>query len=167
MGWKPAALAIVVVLILLIAVYAAWHRRPQNAASLYDRLGGAFPIAGVVDYFSDEILKSPLVGVNSPNPQLRKWSRDQAAARLPGLKFMRTLWVCDVAGGPMRFHATRPGHNRLDLSAAHQSLRITSQEFDEVASILSRSLDRFHVPAAEKASVLQAFMGHKREVVSG
>jgi hemoglobin len=173
MGWKYAdcaALAVVVLLVLVFAVW--WHRRQRKPTpkSLYDRLGGAFPIAGVVDYFSDEILKSPLVGVNSPNPQLREWSRNQAAARLPGLKFMRTLWVCDVAGGPMRFHATSHKttnlKSRLDLSAAHRRLHITSQEFDEVASILARSLDRFHVPVAEKALVLQAFAGHKHEVVS-
>src|SRR5437868_854390 len=67
---------------------------------LYDRLGGSFAIASLVDYFSEEILKSPLVGLNSPNPQLRAWSQLQSETRMPGLKFMRTLWVCDLTGGP-------------------------------------------------------------------
>ena len=163
---------IVIALVVLLVILVFWeyrrHAAKKKMASLYARLGGAFAIAGVVDYFSDEILKSPLVGVNSPNPQLREWSRKQAASRLPGLKFMRSLWVCDVAGGPMQFHSTehRSGRNRLDLSVAHKHLRITSQEFDEVAGILARSLDHFNVPAAEKNAVLAAFAAHKGEVVS-
>jgi hemoglobin len=180
-GWSYAKSAALALIVLLVIVLAAWvgcaslravsrasRRERRVAPSLYDRLGGAFAIAGLVDYFSDEILKSPLVGVNSPNPQLREWSRKQAAARLPGLKFMRSLWVCDVAGGPMRFHSTknRSGRNHLDLSVAHRGLRITSQEFDEVARILARSLDHFRVPPAEKSAVLGAFAAHKGEVVS-
>src|ERR671911_3141209 len=76
--------------------------------SLYERLGGVFAIAAVVDHFSDAVVKNPIVGQNSKNPQLREW-HTKNLERLPGLKFMRTLWVCDVAGGPFKFTATRPG----------------------------------------------------------
>jgi len=31
-------------------------------ASLYERLGGIFAIAAVVDYFSDAVIKNPKVG---------------------------------------------------------------------------------------------------------
>ena len=41
--------------------------------SLYDRLGGIFAIAGVVNYFSDEIIKDPVAGARSKNPALRDW----------------------------------------------------------------------------------------------
>ena len=74
--------------------------------SLYDRLGGVFAIAAVVDSFSDALLVNPEVGTQSPNPALREWSTSKLT-RLPGLKFMRTLWVCNVAGGPFEFSATR------------------------------------------------------------
>ena len=67
--------------------------------SLYDRLGGVFAIAAVVDHFSDAVVKNPMVGQKSKNPQLREW-HTKNLGRLPGLKFMRTLWVCNVAGGP-------------------------------------------------------------------
>ena len=33
--------------------------------SLYDRLGGAFAIAAVVDHFSDAVVKNPIVGQES------------------------------------------------------------------------------------------------------
>src|SRR6185437_14600895 len=40
-------------------------------------------------------------------------------------KFMRTLWVCEVAGGPQRFVATEPGRTTLGLEEAHRDLVIT------------------------------------------
>jgi hemoglobin len=53
------------------------------------------------------------------------------------------------------------------LEEAHRELRITSDEFDEVAAELSRSLDAFNVPAGEKDQVLGAFAAHKDEVIQG
>jgi hemoglobin len=38
--------------------------------SLYERLGGVFAIAAVVDHFSDAVVKNPIVGQKSKNPQL-------------------------------------------------------------------------------------------------
>lgn len=140
---------------------------PQR--SLYDRLGGLFAIAAVVNLFSDEVLKSPLVGVESPNPQLRAWSREQSPTRLPGLKFMRTLWVADIAGGPLKYVGTNPGPgpSHLDLENAHRALRITPAEFDEVARILAATLTTFNVPEPEKAEVLAAFVSFKARVTAG
>jgi len=133
---------------------------------LYDRLGGVFAIAAVVDHFSDAIVANPIVGRESRNPALREWHTANLG-RLPGLKFMRTLWVCAVAGGPFQFTATKPGQTLLGLEEAHRQFHISPEEFDEVAAELGRSLDRFKVPAAEKAEVLAAFAAHKGEVTEG
>jgi hemoglobin len=134
--------------------------------SLYERLGGVFAIAAVVDHFSDALVKNPIVGKKSKNPQLRKW-HTKSLERLPGLKFMRTLWVCDVSGGPFKFTATKPGKTPLGLEEAHRDLKITSAEFDEVAAELGRTLDFLKVPKQEKAEVLEAFAAHKGEVTAG
>ena len=134
--------------------------------SLYDRLGGAFAIAAVVDHFSDAIVKNPIVGQQSDNPALREW-HTKSLDRLPGLKFMRTLWVCDVAGGPFDFTATRPSRTPLGLEEAHRELQISPEQFDEVAAELGRSLDHFGVPEQEKSEVLAAFAAHKPEVTEG
>lgn len=134
--------------------------------ALYDRLGGVFAIAAVVDKFSDDVIENPMVGEGSQNPQLREWSTQQAG-RLPGLKFMRTLWVCNVAGGPFEYSPTVPGHDVLGLEEAHRRLRITPGEFDEVAAELGRTLDAFKVPEREKGEVLGAFAAHKDEVAEG
>jgi hemoglobin len=136
------------------------------AQSLYERLGGVFAIAAVIDHFSDEVVKNKIAGQGSDNPALKEWHTKELA-RLPGLKFMRTLWVCDVAGGPYAFRATEPGTTALGLEEAHRELHITPDEFDAVAAELSRTLDFFKVPEREKSEVLAAFAAHKGEVTEG
>jgi hemoglobin len=132
----------------------------MTEASLYERLGGAFAIAAVVDHFSDAVVRNPIAGQTSDNPQLREWSTN-------GLKFMRTLWVCEISGGPQRYAATKPGSTHLGLEEAHRELKISPDEFDEVAAELARSLDFFNVPEQEKGEVLAAFAAHKGEVNEG
>ncbi len=80
---------------------------------------------------------------------------------------MRTLSVCTVSGGPFEFVATKPGSTRLGLKEAHRELRISPEEFDEVAAELACSLDHFKVPEREKGEVLAAFAAHKGEVNEG
>jgi Bacterial-like globin. len=135
-------------------------------ASLYERLGGVFAIAAVVDHFSDAVVQNPMVGQRSDNPGLREWHTNNLG-RLPGLKFMRTLWVCAVAGGPFEYSATKPGSTPIGLEEAHRELRISPEEFDEVAAELGRTLDVFQVPQVEKEQVLAAFAAHKGEVIAG
>jgi hemoglobin len=45
------------------------------------------------------VVQNPIVGKTSQNPSLRAW-HTKNLGRLPGLKFMRTLWVCEIMGGP-------------------------------------------------------------------
>lgn len=134
--------------------------------SLYGRLGGVFPIAAVVNRFSDEVVKNPKVGQTSQNPDLRDW-HTKKLDRLPGLKFMRTLWVCSVAGGPFKYVGTKPGQSQYSLEKAHWDLHISPEEFDEVAGELAHALDYYGVPEKEKGEVLAAFAAHKEEVNAG
>ena len=138
----------------------------MSEQTLYERLGGVFAIAAVVDHFSDAVVLNPKVGRTSPNQALRQW-HTESLGRLPGLKFMRTLWVCAVAGGPFTYSPTRAGATNLGLEEAHRKLRISPEEFDEVAAELGRTLDFVKVPPREKAEVLAAFAAHKGEVTAG
>ncbi len=134
--------------------------------SLYERLGGVFAIAAVIEHFSDAVVQNPLVGQKSENPALREWHTNNLD-RLPGLKFMRTLWVCNVAGGPFQYTATKPGSTPIGLEEAHRELEISPAQFDEVAAELGRTLDFFKVPQREKQEVMAAFAAHKGEVTEG
>ena len=132
----------------------AQSKQAAPEKSLYERLGGVFAIAAVVDHFSDAVVKNPIVGQKSKNPRLAEW-HTKNLGRLPGLKFMRTLWVCNISGGPFQYTATKPGATTLGLEEAHRGLQISPAEFDEVAAELGRTLDFFKIPKREKDEVLQ------------
>ena len=123
---KHLALQISTVVAVLLSGTAAYAQQK----TLYERLGGVFAIAAVVNHFSDAVVKNPIVGQRSKNPALREWHTNNLG-RLPGLKFMRTLWVCNVAGGPFQYTATKPGSTPVGLEAAHRELKISPAEFDE------------------------------------
>jgi hemoglobin len=130
----------------------------MTTQSLYERLGGVYAIAAVVDRFSDQLLENPKI-VNA-NPPLKEWHTEKFKARLPGLKFNRTLWVCAVSGGPYEYTAK-------SLHDAHVDLHITAEVFDEVSAELASTLDYFHVPEREKQEVLAAFNAQKPDVTAG
>ena len=168
-------------------------RHGREDKSLYDRLGGIYGIAAVVNLFSEKILDNDLVGTNSPNRHLREWSRNQLD-RLPGLKFMRTLWVVDITGGPYKFKGTsqepcpfsssngetngrdgetngRNGRNGrmsvdpLNLGEVHCRFQITAEQFEAVVSEMREAMEEFDVPEREQGEVLDAFFAHEHEVV--
>jgi hemoglobin len=138
----------------------------MSEGTLYERLGGVFKIAEIIDNFSDRLIKNPVVGEASQNPRLQAWHKHELD-RLPGLKFLRTIWVCSLAGGPFDFVATRPGQTEFGLEEAHREFQITSEEFDAVADELGRTLDYFEVPSREKDEVMAGFFAHKLEVTTG
>lgn len=121
--------------------------------SLFERIGGENAIAMVVDRFSDEVVKNPKLNVN---PALKEWNK---TGQLPGLKFMRTLWICQAAGGPFQYTGK-------DMHSAHKGLHLTSEEFDEVGAEIGKALDHFKVPEREKKEVLAAIVARKQEVVN-
>jgi len=124
--------------------------------SLYDRLGGYFAIAAVVDRFSDEIIKNPKLNVN---PALKAWNETEAATRLPGLKFGRTLWFAAAAGGPFEYTG-------LPLEEAHQEFNLTAEEFEEVGAEFVRAAEHFKVPEPEIQELVAAYMQSMPDVVS-
>jgi hemoglobin len=82
---------LIVILSLLIATLTLpLQAQPKSDKSLYERLGGVFAIAAVVDHFSDAVVQNPIVGKGSQNPALRDW-HTKNLNRLPGLRFVRTL----------------------------------------------------------------------------
>ena len=138
----------------------------MSETSLYDRLGGASPSPRWSTTSATRSCTTRSSGKQSANPALREWHTNNLG-RLPGLKFMRTLWVCNVSGGPFVYTGTNPGSTALGLEEAHRDLRISPAEFDEVAAELGRTLDHVGVPEAEKNEVLAAFAAHKGEVTEG
>ena len=130
--------------------------RERKPGTLYDRVGGIFAIAAVVDRFSDAIIVNPKL---NKNPALVEWNQNESATRLPGLKFMRTLWVASLAGGPFSYTG-------LPLPTAHKRFSLTAEEFDEVGAEIVRALQFYNVPQAEIDELVGAYMKSKPNVVA-
>lgn len=126
--------------------------------TLYERLGGIFAIAAVVDNFSDRLLRNQKIV--DANPELHDWHTEAFIGRLPGLKWLRTLWLASLSGGPFQYTGR-------ELRDAHFDLKISPAVFDEVANELSLTLDHFKVPEQEKGEVLAAFGAWRGEVTAG
>jgi hemoglobin len=129
----------------------------MSEASLYERLGGVYAIAAVVDHFSDRLVELHTI---ESNPRINEWNATKAGHRLQGLKFLRTLWLCAVSGGPFQYTGKA-------LADAHFEFKLSSSDFDSVAAVLANSLDHFNVPSRETEEVLAAFAVHEPEVTAG
>lgn len=116
--------------------------------SLYQRLGGVYAIATVVDDFIDRIMSDPRLNAN---PLV-----DEAHHRVPpaGFKYLVTEMVCWATGGPQ----TYTGKSMRD---SHAHLKITPQEWDAFAEDFLATLDKFGVHGAERAELL-AILGSTR-----
>ena len=109
---------------------------------------------------------TPIAGQGSANPELREW-HTQKLARLPGLKFMRTLWLCNVAGGPFEYVGTKPGREPTGLEEAHRELESRRRSSMPSRPSSPDRSTRSTCPQREKDEVLAAFAAHKAEVTAG
>ena len=109
----------------------------ETAPSLYERLGGVYSIATVVDDLIDRVMADPRLNAN---PLV-----DEAHHRVPpaGFKYLVTEMVCWAAGGPQRYTGR-------SMSESHQHLKITAAEWEAFLDDFQHTLDKFHVPEAEQ-----------------
>ena len=120
--------------------------------SLYQRLGGVNAIATVIDDFIDRVMNDPRLNANA--------LVDQAHHRVPpaGFKYLVTEQLCHAAGGPQRY----TGRSMHD---SHVHLKITEGEWLAFMDDLSQTLDKFQVPAAERAEIVAIVESTKGDIV--
>src|SRR5690625_4910715 len=138
----------------------------MSEKSLYERLGGIYSIAAVTDHFIDSLADDPLVGTNTSNAYLKDWYENKNW-RTPGFKVLNTIWVCEKAGGPEKYVSTVPKEDSLDLEPTHFDMKLTSEEFDAAREVYAILIDDLDVPDNEKDVVIEIFVAHKEEVISG
>jgi hemoglobin len=119
--------------------------------SLYDRLGGLYNIATVVDDLIDRVMTDARLNAN---PRV-----DEAHHRVSpaGFKYFVTEMVCEAAGGPQRYSG-RP------MGDSHSHLMITPVEWDAFMDDVQQALDKFGVPQGEQAE-LRAIVESTREAI--
>ncbi len=123
-------------------------------ASLYERLGGVYAIAAVVDDFIDRLMDDPRLNAN---PKVDEAHHRVARA---GFKYLVTEQVCWAAGGPQRY----TGRSMRD---SHAELGITAAEWEAFLDDLRQTFDRFGVPAAERNELLAIVESTKAVIVVG
>ena len=112
----------------------------QDSPSLYERLGGVYSIATVVDDFIGRIMIDPRLNAN---PRV-----DEAHHRVPpaGFKYLVTEMLSWAAGGPQKY----TGRSMKD---SHKDLMITAAEWEAFLDDLQQTLDKFAVPQPEQAEI--------------
>ena len=123
-----------------------------DSASLYERLGGVYAIAAVVDDFIDRIMEDPRLNAN---PLVNEAHHRVSKA---GFKYLVTEQVCWAAGGPQRY----TGRNMRD---SHAHLKITGPEWEVFLGDLRQTLDKFQVPAAEQEELFAIVRSTKGDIV--
>ncbi|MFL5667283.1 MAG: group 1 truncated hemoglobin [Ktedonobacteraceae bacterium] len=124
----------------------------QEKSALYDRLGGIYNIATVVDDFIDKIMVDPRLNAN---PRV-----DEAHHRVPpaGFKYLVSEMVGWASGGQQHYS----GRSMLDT---HRDLMITSEEWQAFMDDLQQTLDKFNVPQAEQAELVAIVESTREDIV--
>ena len=124
----------------------------EGVSSLYERLGGVYSIATVIDDFIDRIMVDPRLNAN---PRV-----DEAHHRVPpaGFKYLVTEMVCWATGGPRQFTGR-------SIKDSHQHLTINAIEWEAFLDDLQQTLDKFAVPLAEQAEIKAIVAGTRADIV--
>lgn len=121
--------------------------------SLYERLGGVYSIASVVDDFIDTIMSDPKLNAN---PLV-----DEAHHRVSkaGFKYLVTEMVCWATGGPQQYS----GRSMYD---SHAHLNISREEWQVFLDDFQLSLDKFNVPLAEQKELFDIVETTRKDIIS-
>lgn len=124
----------------------------KSEKSLYERLGGTYAIATVVDDLIERLLVNDILNAN---PAIK-----EARDRVPkaGLKFRLTAMVCQATGGPEIYKGR-------SMYEAHKHLNITEKEWEAMASDFKMSLDKFKVPEKEQQEIFDILGSTKKDIV--
>jgi hemoglobin len=127
-------------------------RAQTTPPSLYERLGGAYSIATVVDDFIERLLVNATLNAN---PAIK-----EARARVPkaGLKFHVTTLVCEVSGGPCKYTGRT-------MKESHDKLNIGQREWDAMVADFKATLDKFKVPQREQQELITIVESTKNDIV--
>lgn len=124
--------------------------------SLYARLGGVYAIAAIVDDFVNMLATDPTV---TGNPNVVR-SLTRPGVTVPGVKYILTEQLCNLAGGPQKY----AGRNMKD---AHKDLAITEAEWNAAGELFVKAMDKHKVAEREQKEMLGAITKIKRDIVTG
>lgn len=129
-------------------------------ASLYQRLGGTYPIAATVDHLVDKIYENQ--GLNA-NPKLAAIHANKGSKA--GFKVMLTNWVVQETGGPKIYQPDTFGRGK-SLKDMHPHLNISNREFDIILNECKHTFYAFNVPEREINELMAGLEKYRADVVT-
>ncbi len=138
----------------LLTMVVAQDKKSDDAPaakSLYDQLGGVYPIAAVVDDFVERLLVNDILNAN---PAIKK----ARAVPKAGLKYHIISLVCESTGGPEKYTGR-------SMKESHKHLNITENEWQVMAADFKKTLDKFKVPAKAQAELVRIIRTTKNDIV--
>src|SRR5215831_8538942 len=93
--------------------------------TLYERLGGVYPIAAVVDDFIDRVMHNPVLNANA--------AVDEAHHRVSaaGFKYYVTEMVCWATGGPKNYTGRSMSVFYKDTATTESEWATFCKDFDD------------------------------------
>ena len=140
------------VTVVMVGVLTQPLRAQVTQPSLYERLGGVYSIATVVDDFIERLLVNATLNANPAINEARK--------RVPkaGLKFHVTALVCAATGGKCAYTG-RP------MKESHEKLNISQAEWNAMVVDFKATLDKFKVPQREQQELITIVDSTKNDIV--
>jgi hemoglobin len=153
---EPARPYVLVLATLVAITVGTWGKQPATAQqpgpSLYERIGGVYNIATVVDDFIERLLVNATLNAN---PAI-----SEARTRVPkaGLKFQVTTLVCEATGGPCKYAGR-------SMKESHTHLNISPAEWDAMVADFKATLAKFSVPHKEQQELIAIVESTRNDIV--
>ena len=121
----------------------------MSEATLYQRLGGYDAIAAVC---------ADLLPRLQADPKLGRFWQNRGEDGLKREYQLLVDFICNAAGGPMYYTGR-------DMVLSHKGMRISSSDWDILMRNLGLTLDKFALPAAERADVVAFIESTRADMV--
>jgi hemoglobin len=121
----------------------------MSEATLYQRLGGYDAIAAVC---------ADLLPRLQADEQLGRFWKNRGEDGLKREYQLLVDFICNAAGGPLYYTGR-------DMVLTHKGMRISSSDWDIFMRNLDLTLDKFALPAAERADVVAFIESTRADMV--
>jgi hemoglobin len=136
----------------LLTSWSSGIAQEKEGKSLYDRLGGVYAIASVVDDLIERLVVNEILNANPAIKGAR------AHAPKAGFKFLLTEFMCEATGGPQKYAGR-------SMKESHKHLNITEKEWDAMVGDFKLTLAKFNVPTKEQGELIEIVTATKADIV--
>jgi hemoglobin len=120
---------------------------PAAPRNLYERLGGQDGIGAIIDAL--------LVNIGGDS-RIKLYFNNLDQVRF---KTNMVAFICEKTGGPCSYTGG-------EIKTAHQSLQVTSEDFDAMMETIGKTLDEKGVAEADKKELMDLMASYKADIVS-